>query len=237
MKPQLFTLQNWGGGVETFVAGLCGSHCQHSLWGTPDFFPSPHTRSYTTDIRLHSATFHIENPPQPAGLKVYQERTSGTWLLPSRDLRNLSLQWLWKTPSLRRKRWSLGFLICTEKAWAPSFNTLCGHLAYFQRSGILMPWKPNKPTEIHPRALKRKEDFTLFCETVCIWSMRSPQQKLLECFTRQSLEPRKGALASLPGLWLHPFDNDCLMLKGIILSIVSGYHLFMEIWTNPSSLN
>lgn len=181
MKTQLYTLQNWCVWGGTFVAGPVAQAVSSSYLlrsGEPDFLPSLYKRIYTTTIRLYKSCF-------PCWKSTTACKAQRLWrkdcCLPG-SYENLSHCYSGCENHLLRRKWSFAFLICTEKPWAPLFNALGRHVDYFQSSSTLMSWKPNKPTETHPRALKRRGMSLFSCQTVHIWSMGSPRQKSLEHF-------------------------------------------------------
>lgn len=118
-----------------------GNLCCWPLWLTLSAFPIRYTRLLSQPLPKNLHPWHqLAQRSFPYWKSI---PACGAQRPSRKDFRNLT-----STPHhysdcekhllLRRKRLSLGFLICTEKAWAPSFNTLGGHMAYFQSSGILM---------------------------------------------------------------------------------------------------
>lgn len=136
MKPQLYTLQNWEG------------------WGWKPMLLASVAHTVSIPYQVHQTSFPAltqESTPltsactaQLSILKIHPSLWGSEAI--KKGLQEPNFQPLVphhysdceKHILLRRKGLSLGFLICTKKAWALSFNLLGRHMAYFQSSGILM---------------------------------------------------------------------------------------------------
>lgn len=118
---------------------------------------------------------------------------------------------------LRRKRLSLGFLICTEKPWEPLFNILGRYMAYFQSSGILMSWKRNTSRDSSQGLEKEGASHSLPAKLSALVAWEAHSRNYWSALTRQRLESGvwKGSPSIPAWLWLHQSDNDCIMFKGI----------------------